>query len=322
MPDLRKSYILKFIALAAALIAVILFGLAFGAAKLPLKELFESAIFMQVRLPRVAAGLFCGAALAAAGLLTQTLLGNHLASPTLIGVNSGAGFAIALSGVLSLRRAFLPPVAFFGAVLASMLIYLVSLRKGSRKNTLLLAGVAISGILSAGIDSLHSFFPSALPGYGGFMLGSFGSVGWDRFFPACVYIAAGLFAAGLLCAPLDVFALGDETAHSFGLPVNFVRGAAFLTSSALAGAAVSICGLLGFVGLMSPHLARAVFRTARHSVLLPASVFMGSVLVLLCDTLGRTLFSPYELPAGIALSLIGGPFFLFLLLRRKRYARV
>jgi iron complex transport system permease protein len=308
------------------LCVTVLFSLLFGAASLAPAELLHSAIFLQVRLPRVVACLLCGAALAVSGLLAQTRLSNPLASPTLLGVNSGAGFLLALGNVLlgsgkALLRVspqILPVFAFAGALGASLLIFLVSLRRGSRRGTLLLAGVAISSILSAGIDTLHTLFPQALPGYNSFMLGSFAASGWSRIGPTWIYIALGLAAALLLGGALDVFALGDETAQTLGMRVNRTRGAALLIASVLAGAAVSICGLLSFVGLICPHLARAILRTGRHRALLPASLLLGATLVTLCDTLSRTLFAPYELPAGIALSFVGGPFFLYLLLRKKR----
>jgi len=310
----------RFCALILLLCAAVFLSLCLGAARLPLSDLPRSPIFLQVRLPRVCACLLCGAALAAAGLLAQTLLSNPLASPTLLGINSGAGLAVALAGAFAVSRALLPFFAFIGAVLAALLIYLVSLRKGSRRGTLLLAGIAVSSILSAGIDALHTLFPSALPGYSAFMLGNFSAAGWARLSPAYIYILAGLAAASLLCAQLDVFALGDETARSLGLRVRLVRALTLLACAVLAGAAVSVCGLLGFVGLMSPHLSRAVFRTSAHRVLLPGSVLFGAALVLLCDTISRALFAPYELPVGIALSFVGGPFFLYLLLRRKKNA--
>jgi iron complex transport system permease protein len=324
-PDARFARAWRFGCLLLLLLLTVLLALAHGAAKLPTHELLHSPIFWQIRLPRVVACLLSGAALAVSGLLAQTLLSNPLASPTLLGVNSGAGLALALGNVLLAQTAViptgaLPAFAFAGAVAASLLIYLASLRKGARRGTLLLAGVAISSILSAGIDTLHTLFPNALPGYSSFMLGSFAAASWGRLSPAWLYVLLGLLAAFLLGGALDVFALGDETAQTLGMRVGRTRGAALLVSSVLAGAAVSICGLLSFVGLICPHLARALFRTGRHRVLLPACVLLGAALVTLCDSLSRSLFAPYELPAGIALSFIGGPFFLYLLLRRKKHA--
>ncbi|MDR2646811.1 MAG: iron ABC transporter permease [Oscillospiraceae bacterium] len=312
MHSLRQSFTIKFGALAAALIAAIFLGFSLGAVRLPA---WDSPIFLQVRLPRVCACILCGAALAAAGLLSQTLLGNPLASPALLGVNAGAGLAIAGAGVLALAAKHLPLVAFAGAVVASLLIFCLSLR--TKRSALLLAGAAILSMFSAAIDAVHTLFPAALPSYSAFMLGNFSSVSWRRITPSYLFVVAGIITAFLLCGQLDVFALGDETARSLGQRVHVVRAAALLAGAVLAGAAVSICGLLGFVGLMSPHLARMIFRTAKHSVLLPACLLLGAALVTFCDTMSRTLFAPYELPAGIALSLIGGPFFLYLLLHKR-----
>ncbi|MDR1465937.1 MAG: iron ABC transporter permease [Oscillospiraceae bacterium] len=325
MRPLRGSFFLKFLLLAVVLLSAVLLGSAVGAAGLPLRAVLKGPIFWQVRLPRLCACLLCGAGLAVSGLLSQTLLSNPLSSPTLLGVNSGAGFAVALAGAfLPLGGGWLPFAAFLGALLASLLIFAVSCghghSRGSRRSVLLLAGVALSSILSAGIETMHTLFPGALPGYNSFLLGNFGGVGWARLSPAWVGMVCCLLASLCLAGPLDIFALGDEAAAALGLRVNLTRGAALLLSAALAGAAVSVCGLLGFVGLMSPHLARALFGGGKHRILLPASALLGAALVVFCDTLSRTLFAPYELPAGIALSFVGGPFFLYLLLRRKRHA--
>jgi iron complex transport system permease protein len=275
-------------------------------------------IVTQIRAPRAASALLCGAALAVSGLLAQCLLSNPLASPTLLGVNSGAGLLIALCGVWFPAGVALRPVfAFGGALLASLLIYALSARVGSRRGTILLAGVAVSSLLSAGIDALHHVFPQALPGYQSFLLGGFAQAAWQTLSPAAWLILAALACALLLGGELDVFALGDETAQSLGQNVPRVRIAALLLSSILAGAAVSVCGLLSFVGLLAPHIARKLFPGSNARRLVLVCALLGAALVALCDLLARTLFAPYELPAGILLSFLGSPFLLWLLLKRR-----
>jgi iron complex transport system permease protein len=295
-------------------------ALTFGAVRLTGDSL-SAQILLQIRLPRVAATLLCGAALAAAGLLCQTLLSNPLASPTLLGINSGAGLAVALCGVLlPVGSAATPAFALAGAVGAAVLVYALSARVGSRRGTIILAGVAVGGILSAGIDALHTLVPEALPGYNAFLLGGFAGIGWGRIWPSATLIFVALIAAFFWTRTLDVFALGDDTAATLGVRVSATRAVLIVLIASLAGAAVSVCGLLGFVGLLTPHIVRRLFPTGTTRVQLVGCLLCGGALVTLCDLLARTLFAPYELPAGIFLNLLGGPFFLYLLLRRRGHA--
>ncbi|MDR1630436.1 MAG: iron ABC transporter permease [Oscillospiraceae bacterium] len=332
MKSLRRSCIRNWFPflLLVLLFVIILVSLAAGAANLSFSEFInallhpreqntQSQILWLIRMPRIAANVVCGASLAVSGLMVQTLLSNPLASPTLLGINSGAGLAVALCGAfLSLASGWTPAFAFGGAVLASLLIFAVSARTGSRRGTILLAGVAIGSILSAGIDAVHTFYPESLAGYRSFMIGGFSGITWSALMPAVYYVAAGLAAATLFAGELDVFVLGDETAASLGMRVPLARGVILTVSSVLAGASVSVCGLLGFVGLMTPHLARRLCPAAGHRRLLPVCALLGAVLVTFCDLLSRMIFAPYELPAGILLSFLGGPFFLYLLLRKKK----
>lgn len=334
MKSSRRFFIRKqaWLLLPAALFLSALAGLLIGAVSVPLPALFSALIhpsaggiagqiLWQIRMPRVLADVLCGSALAVSGLMIQTLLNNPLASPNLLGVNSGAGLATALCGVvLPVGTRLTPAFAFAGAVMSSLLILAVTIRNGAKRTTVLLAGVAIGSILSAGIDAVHTFYPDSIPGYRSFVMGGFSGVGRADLYPAALYILAGLAVALLLSGELNVFVLGDETAATLGMRVNLYRGVILVISSVLAGAAVSVCGLLGFVGLMTPHLARKLLLTGNHRVLTPACAVLGAALVSLCDLVSRTLFMPYEIPAGIILSFIGGPFFLYLLLGRKRHA--
>ncbi|MCC8023650.1 MAG: iron ABC transporter permease [Clostridiales bacterium] len=275
-------------------------------------------ILYHVRLPRVLACALCGSALAVSGLLVQVLLSNPLASPNLIGANSGAGLAVAVCLlVFPTLPALVPVAAFLGALFACVLIYALSARVGSRKSTIILAGIAVSSILSAGIETIQTLVPSTLVGYNSFMTGGFSGVRMQSLYPAMGWIGLGLAVAWLLRREMDVFSLGDETAASLGMRVKWVRAGLLLTAALLAGAAVSVCGMLGFVGLIVPHLARRLVGYSNR-ILVPASALLGATLVILCDLLSRVLFSPYEIPVGILLSFTGGPFFLYLIMKRKR----
>ncbi len=304
-------------------------GLSLGSSPLPffqsMGKLFggdftspEARILLYVRLPRVCASLLAGAALAVSGVLIQAALGNPLAAPNVIGVNAGAGFFTFLAmALLPASRWASPLGAFLGALLATLIIYTVAAAAGAGKLTIILAGVAVSSIFTAGINTVKTFFPDTLYNGSTFLIGGFSGVSLGNITPAWGLILAALLMALLLSRQTDVLCLGEETARSLGLPVNEVRFGLILTACVLAGCAVSFSGLLSFVGLIVPHIARRLFGTS-HRVLCAASCLLGAGFVTLCDLLSRVLFAPYEIPVGILLSLIGGPFFLFLLLHSRK----
>ena len=273
-------------------------------------------IVLYVRLPRMAAGLCCGAAMAVAGALLQAVLNNAMASPNVIGVNAGAGFFALLAGVLLPQRA-VPGAAFAGALVTALLIYLLALRAGLARTTLVLAGLAVSGILTAGVNTMRLLFPEGVTGADGFLIGGLSGVSLTAVGSALPYLAAGGVLALFLAPELNILALGEQTAASLGLPVGRTRLASILAAALLAGATVSFAGLISFVGLLVPHIARRLVGVD-HRVLLPACALLGAIFLLVCDTAARTLFAPYELPVGILLNVIGGVFFLYLLLGRKR----
>ena len=273
-------------------------------------------IVLYVRLPRMAAGLCCGAAMAVAGALLQAVLNNAMASPNVIGVNAGAGFFALLAGVLLPQRA-VPGAAFAGALVTALLIYLLALRAGLARTTLVLAGLAVSGILTAGVNTMRLLFPEGVTGADGFLIGGLSGVSLTAVGSALPYLAAGGVLALFLAPELNILARGEQTAASLGLPVGRTRLASILAAALLAGAAVSFAGLISFVGLLVPHIARRLVGVD-HRVLLPACALLGAIFLLVCDTAARTLFAPYELPVGIILSLVGGPFFLMLILVQRK----
>ena len=275
-------------------------------------------ILVHIRLPRVAAAMLSGAALACAGAIIQGVLNNPLAGPNIIGVNAGAGFMTLLCCWLFPAMVGLVPLAAFaGAMGTSLLILLLVQRTGASRLTVVLAGVAVSAILSAGSDLITTLAPEVTVGLTAFRVGGFSGVSGARVSQAAWYIVPGLAAALVLAGDLDVLALGDEVAQSVGLRVRRTRLLLLALAALLAGAAVSFSGLIGFVGLMVPHIIRRL-NGGEHKTLLPLSMLGGAALMLLCDTIARTAFSPYELPVGILLSLGGGPFFLLLLLKQRK----
>lgn len=274
-------------------------------------------ILRHLRLPRILAAVAAGAGLAGAGVLIQTLLANPLAGPNIIGVNAGAGFAVLLCGVLLPTMPLAVPIAaFLGAIGAVSLLWGIGRKTGASRSTLILTGIALNSLLNAAADGTAAVFPDVAGFSSSFRVGGFAAVS-VRVLPFAVgIIIVCLIIAFLFSNELDLLSLGDDTAAALGMRVSLWRGVFLVLAAALAGASVSIAGLLGFVGLLVPHLAR-FFVGGESRFLLPLSAVFGAALTLGCDTLGRTLFAPYELPAGIFLSFLGAPFFLWLLVRKK-----
>lgn len=274
-------------------------------------------LLLTVRLPRVVGGIFAGAGLAAGGVILQTVMNNALASPNTIGVNAGAGFGVMCA--MFLFPAFSPAqplFAFLGALCTTLAIFLLAALSDSSRLTIILAGIAVSSFLNAGINTLKLLDTDLAIDITSFLIGSLSGLSAGKLFVPCTAIAAGLLFAFALSGHLNLLSLGDDIARSLGLRVRFYRFVLLLLASLLSGAVVSYAGLLGFVGLIVPHAARRLFGNDAR-VLLPSAALLGASFVVLCDLCGRVLFAPFELPAGLPLAFIGGPFFLWLLLRGK-----
>jgi len=302
-------------------------SLCFGAVSLSPRSLWEAItnganstagyIFWYSRLPRTAACLLSGCALAVSGCILQKVLGNNLASPSIIGVNSGAGLAVTLccaSGLLSSWGISLS--AFAGALGAVLFVTLLSRATGASRTTVILTGVAVNSIFGAMSDAVVTLVPDAAMLSGDFRVGGFSSVVPSRLVSAGCLILVAFVISLTLCNELDVLSLGEETAQSLGLRVKKIRIYFLLLAALLAGCAVSFAGLLGFVGLLVPHAA-AKLVGSRSLESLPLSALLGAGFVTVCDLAARLLFAPYELPVGILLSLIGGPCFLILLFKKR-----
>lgn len=309
-------------------LAVCVLSLGLGAVKLGPREVIRALlsgdtastagrIVCFVRLPRLCAALLCGAALAVSGMVIQTVLHNPLASPGVIGVNSSAGLAVSLlCAIAPSAQAFSPLAAFLGALAGVGLVVGIAQSTGASRMTLVLAGVAVSNLLSAGIDAVVTLVPEALTGVTDFRIGGFSGVTMEALALPAGMILPGIGAVLLLSREMDVLSLGEELARSLGLRVRLVRFVLLMLAALLAGAAVSFGGLLGFVGLIVPHAMRRL--AGEESLPLAAgSALGGAFFVTVCDLLARTVFSPYELPVGIVLSFTGAPFFLWLLLRHR-----
>lgn len=328
IPDKRR-YAGLLAALAALAAAVSVLNLCLGAQRVPAAEVLRALagggagtaayrIVRYVRLPRLCACLLSGAALASSGAIIQGVLSNALAAPSTIGVNAGAGLAVALCCAAAPGAVGLVPLAAMaGAFLGVMTVLLIARRTGASKITLVLAGVAVSSIFSAGVDAVVTLVPEALNGYSDFRIGGFSGVSMTRIAPALWPAVLSFGAAVSLHSEMDVLLLGREQARSLGLPAERMRVVLLGLAAVLAGSAVSVGGLVGFVGLIVPHIMRGLVGE-ESGPLLVSSALGGAALLGGCDLLGRLLFAPYEIPVGIVMSLAGGPFFIWLLQRRGR----
>ena len=302
-----------------AALTVLSAALSMGLGSVALSSAPEAAwrIMVYIRLPRTCAALLAGAALASAGAVIQTVLHNPLASPGVIGVNAGAGLLVAVvCAVAPAAQVYTPFIAFAGALAAALLVAGLARLTGASRLTVVLAGVAVSNIFSAGIDAVVTFVPEALGGVSDYRIGGFSGVTLERLAPAAVMIALSLIVLFTMTRQMDVLALGSQTARSLGLNLGAVRFILLTLAAALSGAAVSFAGLLGFVGLIVPHAMRR-FVGEESGPLLAASALGGACFVTLCDTVARVLFAPFELPVGVVLAFAGGPFFLWLLFRQR-----
>lgn len=303
------------------------FSLLLGAVRLSPLQLWQALlegpnstagyIFWYARLPRTAACLLSGAALAVAGTVIQAVLSNKLASPGIIGVNAGAGLAVTLCCALGLLSGWTIALSAFGGAMISVLLVVFTAEKtGASRTTVILGGVAVNSFLGALSEALTTLVPDAGVLSGDFRVGGFSSVVPARLLPAGILICCALVLVLSLHNDLDVLSLGEETARSLGMDVKKIRTLFLVLSALLAGASVSFAGLLGFVGLIVPHAIRSMTGT-QSRFLLPLCAIGGAGFVTTCDLAARLLFIPYELPVGILMSVLGGPFFLILLLKRK-----
>lgn len=325
MADKRSK---QLIPLALILCSIITFlSLRFGAVEYSIGQIWQAlregaqspggAIFWYSRLPRTAGCLLAGAALACSGCMLQSVLGNNLASPGVLGVNAGAGLAVTVCCACGALSGWsISCAAFAGAMLAVLVVVLLARKTRASRTTVILAGVAMNSMLGALRDAVTTLVPEAGMLSGEFRVGGFSAVVPARLLPAACLILTALLVGLLMCTQLDVLALGEDTARSLGMAVECTRTVFLLLAALLAGAAVSFAGLLGFVGLLVPHMARRLVG-GESRFLLPMSILMGAGLVTACDLTARVVFAPYELPVGILMSVMGGPFFLWLLLKGR-----
>jgi iron complex transport system permease protein len=280
-------------------------------------------LIVEVRLPRVVLAALVGAALAGAGTLYQALFRNPLADPYILGVSSGAGLGAmialtATSGAVAWRFGAVPLAAFAGALLTMVVVVrLASLRGRLEATSLLLAGVALSYMLAAITSFVMLFAREQMAAIVYWMMGGLSAASWPYVAMIAPMFVLGIIVPLLSTRELNLMLLGDERAGHLGLSVERFKVVMLATASLLTAAAVAVAGLIGFVGLMTPHIVRIVLGPD-HRRLLPASLLAGAIVLVLADLIARTVLAPIEIPVGIVTAVLGGPFFIWLLVRGGR----
>mgnify|MGYP002557282609 FL=1 len=314
--------------LAVLLALAVLLSLAVGSLKLSAGEIISILwnrpdginyqILFNIRLPRILLGALVGGCFAVSGTILQGVMRNPLASPGIIGVSAGGGLAGILVMLALPQFGFLlVPAAFCGSLATALLVYLLAWKRGVSPVRLILAGVAVSAMLGAFSSTILLFNAERAGGILDFTIGSLSARSWQQIGQVGGYMAFAFLLAFFFGGKLNILALGDEVATGLGLRVERVRFLLIGTAALLAAAAVSVAGLLGFVGLIAPHIVRMLIGSDNR-FLLPASALFGALMVVSCDTVGRIVMEPSELPVGIIMALMGPPFFLWLL-RRHPY---
>ena len=306
----------------------ILISLRIGSIDISFKELIDGMflnkqsnnflIIRDLRMPRVLSAVLIGGNLAVAGALLQTTMKNPLADPGIIGISSGASLgAIAVMVIFTDLIKYKIIIAFIGGIIAACLVYLIGEDKGFSPVRIILAGVCVNSILNA-LSSMATVFNSAgVSSIQTWLLGSLVNVTWNDFKILALYTIVGIALCLLVIKSCDLMGLGDKTAQSLGLNVNRVRVMITFVAVFLTSISTGVGGVISFVGLVIPHICRFLIGSS-HKFLIPFSYFMGGFLLLVADTVSRNIFRPYEIPVGLTMCLVGGPFFIYILRRSKR----
>ncbi|MBQ8523720.1 MAG: iron ABC transporter permease [Clostridia bacterium] len=320
---------LTYIILGVLLVLSALTSLVFGAVSLSPSELFgavlqkegfESAriILFSLRLPRLLSAIVAGAGLALSGAVLQLIMGNELVSPNTIGVNAGAGLAVIISLTALPNLTPLTPVwAFAGAFITLLLIIGFSKGSGGSKSSVVLAGIALSTLFQAGISFFSILDSDVLGMYSAFSVGSFMGVTLNDLLIPSALIILSIAASVILAPAMAALSLGDRIAAGIGVKVQLTRILCLAIAGLSAASVISFAGLLGFVGLIVPHITRRLVGSGTRQYII-ASPLIGAILVILSDLAGRCILAPTEIPVGIVMAFIGSPFFLALLLNQRR----
>lgn len=314
--------------LSCILCVLALISISIGSARYSLRDIMTNLlteesnpikiIIYNLRLPRIISAILIGAALSVGGALLQSVMRNPLADPGTIGVSAGAGTAATTILLLFPHMTTAVPIfAFGGAALACGLIYLLAWKGGVDPVRIILSGVAINSVLGGYNGFLQMLYSDNLQGVLGFMNGSLSGRSWSDVKTLTIYVIIGLFLALICIKSANALQLGDEMAKNLGINVNLSRIALSAVSAFLAAATVSVAGMIGFVGLVVPHIARMIVGSD-YKIMIPTSMLLGAVVLLFADTVGRTLVPGMDIPVGTIMSMVGGPFFLYMLRKKGK----
>jgi iron complex transport system permease protein len=325
-----KRIILSFIILAVLLLILFFVSVSLGSLKVTPDQLLRGlfveyddhvATIYDLRFPRILISLLAGSALAVSGVLMQAVMKNPIADPGIIGISSGAAFtAVIITALAPSLYFFTPLFAFTGGIIAFLLVYSLAWSSGLNPIRIILVGVAINAMFVGLSQALNSFSGGNLSGVAAIVNGNITKKTWDDVGTMFWYVVIGLILAFFMSQRCNLLALEDKPARSLGVDVDKSRILVSFISVLLASISTSIVGVVGFLGLIAPHIGR-ILVGSNHKVLIPFSMLLGAFTLLLADTLGRTIAAPYEVSASILMAVIGGPFFVFLLKRSgKNYA--
>lgn len=323
----KRKKILSFCITAAGLLVLFLFAVNTGSLKVTPAELCKGlfieynpdvAIIFDLRFPRIFIAMLGGAATAVSGVLLQAVMKNPLADPGIIGISSGASLAaVLITAFFPAFYLFTPLFAFFGGMTAFLMVYSLSYKGGLSPLRLILVGVAVNAMFTGMMSALSSGTGSNYSGVAGIVNAGITMKTWDDFKTLFIYSVTGLIASLFTAGQCNLLALEDKTARSLGVNVTQSRMVISAVAVLLAGISTAIIGPISFLGLIVPHIARLLVGS-NHKALIPYSVLLGAFTLLFADTLGRTIAAPYEISASVLMSVIGGPFFIFLLRRSKK----
>ncbi|MFH1868724.1 MAG: iron ABC transporter permease [Candidatus Omnitrophota bacterium] len=303
------------------LCAAILLGIWKGAVNIPIAEIASEKyrIILYIRLARIAISILAGAGLGVCGVALQAILKNPLAEPYLLGTSSGAGLGAVVGIILGISSAFLPLAAFIGAILSIVIVYNIALENGRiPAQSLILSGVIVAVSLSGVMVFLASVFSNkVMHGIVWWLLGSLQVYDLKLLLVVGSIVVIGIASVFFLAQDLNAISLGEEEATHLGVNIEAIKKILFFICSLIIGSLVSITGIIGFVGLIIPHMLRLVVGP-NHKVLIPATCFGAAAFLVLCDTFSRSLMPPIEIPIGVITSLVGAPVFIILLKRKKR----
>ncbi|MFP4196158.1 MAG: FecCD family ABC transporter permease [Methanomassiliicoccales archaeon] len=328
-----SRWTLIILGLVGALVITVMVSVCIGTADIPLEEVVQilmgggghaghRAIILEVRFPRVLLGAMVGAALALAGAAMQGLFKNPMASPYILGLSSGGAFGASLAIVLGISFATgafaIPVMAFVFSFITLFIVYNIS-KVGGRTpvETLLLSGIAVGAFFSALVSFMKYIAGDQLSSIVFWMMGGLWTADWDRVMVIIPFLLVGTVIIFILSRDLNAMMMGEDHAVNLGVNTQTVTKLVLLAASLTTAAAVSVSGIIGFVGLIVPHIMR-IMVGPDHRILLPSTLIVGAIFMIMMDTLARTVMGSEELPVGILTAIMGAPFFLYLLRRRKR----